>query len=78
MSDIKVREKGFNILFRELGEVETIRFLSQITYEKRSYIDLQEELFKGMNVDEIYERAKEYQEGAGNVDKKYLRSEAFA
>ena len=25
-------------------------------------MDLQEELFKGMNVDEIYERAKEYQE----------------
>lgn len=61
MSDLKVKKKGLGVLFKELGEVDAIRFLSQINYEQRDYLELQEELFKGTNVEEIYEKAKEYQ-----------------
>ena len=59
-SDMEIRQKGLRILFKSLGEVDAIRFLSQITYEKRDYLKLQDELFKGMNVDDIYRKAKEY------------------
>ena len=99
LSDVEVRKKGLNVLFKELGEPNAIRFLSQIRFElhseriplsllrgmrankktgripysrrfpaaccrelqKRDYLTIQDELFKGMDVDEIFERAKEYQ-----------------
>lgn len=61
-SDMEIRKKGMSILFKNLGEVDAIRFLSQITYEKRDYLKLQEELFEGMNVEEIFKKAKEYSE----------------
>lgn len=61
MSDLNIKKKGLNVLFRELGKADALRFLSQIRYEKRDYLTLQEELFKGMDVDEIFKRAKEYE-----------------
>jgi len=62
-SDDEIREKGLKILFKELGEVDAIRFLSQIKYEKRNYLKLQDRLFNGMSVEEIYNRAVEYGKG---------------
>ena len=61
-SDLEVREKGLRVLFKNLGEVDAIRFLSQITYEKRDYLKIQGKLFEGMNVEEIYKKAKAYSE----------------
>jgi hypothetical protein len=61
-SDIEIRKKGLNVLFKSLGEVDAMRFLSQITYEKRDYLKLQDELFEGMSVEDIYKKAKEYSE----------------
>ncbi len=60
--DMEIRRKGLSVLFKNLGEVDAIRFLSQITYEKRDYLKLQDELFEGMSVEEIYKKAKEYSE----------------
>lgn len=59
-SDLEVKKKGLQVLFKELGESDAIRFLSQISYEKRDYLILQEKLFKGMGVDEIFEKARKY------------------
>ena len=61
MSDTELRRRAFNILFKELGEINTIRFLSQITYEKKDYMELQDALFKDMTIDEIYEKARDYE-----------------
>jgi uncharacterized protein with HEPN domain len=61
-SDMEIREKGLRILFKNLGEADAIRFLSQITFEKRDYLKLQDELFEGMSVEDIYKKAKEYAE----------------
>ena len=60
MSDLEVKKKGLQVLFKELGESDAIRFLSQISYEKRDYLIMQEKLFKGMGVDEIFEKARKY------------------
>jgi len=35
-----------------------MRFLSRITYEKKDYLKLQDALFKGMSVEDIYRKAK--------------------
>ncbi len=60
LSDVQLRQKGLHVLFHELGEVDTVRFLSQISHEQRNYLVLQEKLFQGMTLDEIYEKAKTY------------------
>lgn len=62
MTDIQVRNKGFRILLQELGTVDTVRFLSQITHEIGDYMTFQDELFKDLTIDELYEQAKRYQE----------------
>ena len=59
-SDVEIRRRGLSILFKELGEADAIRFISQITYEKRDCLKLQDKLFKGMTVEEIYRRAQTY------------------
>jgi hypothetical protein len=59
-SDAEIRRKGLKVLFKGLGEVDAIRFLSQINYEKKDYIELQDKLFQGMTVEEIYSRAEKY------------------
>ena len=58
MTDIQVRNKGFRILLQELGTVDTVRFLSQITHEIGDYMTFQDELFKDLTIDELYEAGK--------------------
>jgi hypothetical protein len=60
MDNMKIFQKGIKILFKSLGEVDAIRFLSQITSEKRNYLKLQDKLFEDMSVEDIYKKAKEY------------------
>lgn len=62
VSDTEIRKKGMSVLFKTLGEVDAIRFLSQISPEKRDYLKLQDKLFEGMSVEDIYKKAKEYSE----------------
>ena len=62
MTDIQGRNNGFRILLQELGTVDTVRFLSQITHEIGDYMTFQNELFKDLTIDELYEQAKRYQE----------------
>lgn len=59
-SDMEVKRKGIKVLFKELGEADAIRFLSQISYEKRDYLKIQERLFEGMTVEGIYKKAQDY------------------
>lgn len=60
VSDMEIKRKGLKTLFSELGEADALRFLSQISYEKRDYLKLQEKLFEGMMVEDIYKKAQEY------------------
>jgi hypothetical protein len=61
LSDLEIRRKGLSVLWKELGEIDTIRFVSQMIAEQRDYLQFQETLFKDMTLDEIYEKAKAYQ-----------------
>ena len=56
-SDTAIREKGFKVLNKYMGETDAVRFLSQISAEKKDYLKIQQKLFQGMSVDEIYDRA---------------------
>ena len=56
-SDAAIREKGLKVLYKHLGETDAVRFLSQVSTEKKDYLKIQKSMFKGLSVDELYERA---------------------
>lgn len=56
-SDAAIREKGLKILYKHLGETDAVRFLSQVSVEKKDYLKVQQKLFQGMTADELYEQA---------------------
>ena len=74
LSDVTLHQKGLHILFRELGEVDTVRFLSQISHEPKNYLALQEKLFQGMTIDDIYENAKAYADKKQPLSRSYIRN----
>lgn len=57
VSDAAIREKGLKVLYKHLGEADAVRFLSQVSVEKKDYLKVQQKLFQGMPVDELYEQA---------------------
>jgi hypothetical protein len=56
-SDAVIREKGLKVLYKHLGETDAVRFLSQVSTEKKDYLKAQQKLFQGMSVDQLYEQA---------------------
>ncbi len=56
-SDAAIRERGLKVLYKHLGETDAIRFLSQISTEKKDYLKAQHKLFHGLSVDELYDSA---------------------
>jgi uncharacterized protein YxeA len=59
-SDAAIREKGLKVLYKHLGETDAVRFLSQISTEKKDYLKIQHKLFHGLSVDALYDRAAAY------------------
>lgn len=61
-NDIEIRNLGMKSLINTLGYAGMIRFLRQFSKDSGDYLELQKEIFKGMTVDEIYEKAKKHYE----------------
>ena len=63
MTDSVVRQRGFDVLFKELGMVDAERFVALINSEPFDYTKWrQENLFKGMSIDEICDNADMFME----------------
>ena len=60
--DIEIRYKGMKSLINTLGYAGMIRFSRQFSRGSGDYLELQEKIFKGRTVDEIYEKAKKHHE----------------
>ena len=56
-SDTVIREKGLKVLYKHLGEADAVRFLSQVSTEKKIICKAQQKLFQGISVDQFYEQA---------------------
>ncbi len=60
-TDREIIEKGSRVLIKELGYSGFLRFIHH--YEgisKEDYLKLEDEIFDGMSLDEIYNNAKEH------------------
>jgi hypothetical protein len=60
--DVEIRELGMKSLINTLGYAGMIRFLRQFSKGSGDYLELQEKIFKGMTVEEIYGKAKRHHE----------------
>lgn len=56
-SDAAIREKGLKVLYKHLGETDAVRFLSQVSADKKDYLKVQHKLFQDMSVDNLYDQA---------------------
>ena len=61
-SDRDILDTGMKALVEALGYSGAVRFLRHFTKGEGDYLVIQEEIFKGMDVQEIYEKAKQHYE----------------
>lgn len=60
--DTVLRQEGMDALIEKLGKVDAERFISLIIKEPFDYTKWQENLFEGITVRELSEKAMEYVE----------------
>ncbi|WP_028309774.1 hypothetical protein [Desulfitibacter alkalitolerans] len=59
-TDKEIIEKGSRALIKELGYSGFLRFIRHSEeISKDNYLELEDELFKDMSIDEIYDNARE-------------------
>ena len=63
MTDTEIKIKGMNILTKNMGLIETERFISLIQRDKFDYTKWRKNLFEGLSGEEISEKAMEYRKG---------------
>lgn len=63
LTDREIIEKGSRALIKELGYSGFLRFIRHSEgVSKEDYLKLEDEIFKDMSLDEIYDNAKEHWE----------------
>lgn len=49
----EINKEAFEILFKGLGVSKTIRFMNQFSMGKGNYVEMKDQIFRGMSVDDI-------------------------
>ncbi len=65
LTDSEIRVKGIEVLMKELGEVETERFITLLIREPFNYTEWQRDLWADIPVDILSKRAMEFIEKEG-------------
>lgn len=61
LTDREIIEKGSRTLIKELGYSGFLRFIRQSeSMSREDYLKIENEIFNGLSVDEIYDDAEEY------------------
>ncbi len=61
-NDKEIMEKGARALIKELGYSGFLRFIRFMDYGGEDYLKIQDEIYKDMSLEQIYEEAKEHWE----------------
>lgn len=56
-TDREIMEKGSEVLIKEIGYTGFLRFIRQIEQGEHDYLKIQNEIYKDMSLDEVYEKA---------------------
>jgi hypothetical protein len=62
ISDTDLKKRALVLLNETLGAANTIRFLSMYNTGKLDYMQIREELFKGLSAKQVYEQAVDFWE----------------
>ncbi len=62
-SDRDIVDVGMKALINALGYSGAVRFLRHFSKGEGDYLVMQEKIFKGMNLEQIYKKAREHQAG---------------
>ena len=54
----EINKEAFDVLFKELGVSRTIRFINQYSIGKGNYVEMKDNIFKGMTVEDIVSEIK--------------------
>lgn len=60
LSDVAIVEKGTSVLLRELGYSGFIQYLRLLTKGNNDYLKIQDKIYEGMSLDEIFNDASEH------------------
>ena len=63
-SDRDLVDSGIKALISALGYSGAVRFLRHFSKGEGDYLVIQEKIFKGMDVEQFYKKAKEHHESA--------------
>jgi hypothetical protein len=55
-----LRREAILILHKKLGALNTYRFLAQVSQSRDDYLKLQDRLFKGQSVNDLYNAANQH------------------
>ena len=58
LTESAIMEKGTMALLKELGYSGFIKYLRLLTNGNQNYMDVQDEIYKGQSIDDIFESAK--------------------
>jgi uncharacterized protein YfbU (UPF0304 family) len=61
-NDKEIFEKGSEAIIKEIGYSGFLRFIRQIEHGGQDYLKIQDELYKDMSLDEVYEKASKHWE----------------
>jgi len=67
-SEIALRSEAMEILIERLGLVDAERFISLIKRDTFDYTEWRRDLYKTMSIDEIYNKATEFQKQKRSTD----------
>ena len=62
ISDTELKKKALTLLNKSLGAANTIRFLSLYNMGKQDYMEMRDELFKGMSARQVFNEAADFWE----------------
>ncbi len=60
ISDTELKKKALILLNKSLGAADTIRFLSLYNIGKQNYMEIRDELFKGMSARQVFNEAADF------------------
>ncbi len=69
-TDEEILEKGSGLLIKELGYSGFLRYIGKIDSRGRDdYLKIEQDIFKDMSIDDIYEKAKKHWENRGDASR---------
>ena len=70
MTNNEINKEAFEALFKELGVNKTIRFINQFSIGTWNYTEMKDNIFNGMDVDDIVSQIKNNFQPTNSADRK--------